>query len=267
MTAILETMQVNEGIRYEPDEQCPLLVSIGVGFQGTMLAVAPAVVNVAIVFLAAGESESYLSWPFRRVGDCGVTTALQAARIGRLGAGHVLIMGPGPIFIAICVIALVEGGPAMMASLVIVSSLFQFPLAVWLPLLRRIVTPVVSGTVLMLIASTVVPIALDLLDNVPEGSPGGGCSDHRRGYLDSRDGAGAARFRGLAAMVAAHRNRSGQRSRRTVRAIRRSTSDRSALVWHSPWRMGRIRPNAERRVLGAPAGVPDRDLGARHQQH
>ena len=166
-------MQVNEGIRYEPDEQCPLLVSIGVGFQGTMLAVAPAVVNVAIVFLAAGESESYLSWAvFAALATCGVTTALQAARIGRLGAGHVLIMGPGPIFIAICVIALVEGGPAMMASLVIVSSLFQFPLAVWLPLLRRIVTPVVSGTVLMLIASTVVPIALDLLDNVPEGSPG-----------------------------------------------------------------------------------------------
>ena len=166
-------MQVNEGIRYEPDERCPLLVSIGVGFQGTMLAVAPAVVNVAIVFLAAGESESYLSWAvFAALATCGVTTALQAARIGRLGAGHVLIMGPGPIFIAICVIALVEGGPAMMASLVIVSSLFQFPLAVWLPLLRRIVTPVVSGTVLMLIASTVVPIALDLLDNVPEGSPG-----------------------------------------------------------------------------------------------
>ena len=59
----------------------------------------------------------------------------------------------------------------MMASLIVVSSLFQFAVAVWLPLLRRIITPVVSGTVMMLIASTIVPIALDLLDDVPEGAP------------------------------------------------------------------------------------------------
>ena len=168
----MEPTRATQDIRYEPDERCPPLVSIGVGLQGVLLVVAPVVVNVAIVFRTANQPERYLSWAvFAALVIGGITTALQAVRLGRLGAGHVIITGPGAIYIAICITALTEGGPAMMASLIVVSSLFQFAVAAWLPLLRRIITPVVSGTVIMLIASTIVPIALDLLDDVPEGAP------------------------------------------------------------------------------------------------
>ena len=58
-----------------------------------------------------------------------------------------------------------------MASLVVVSSLFQFLLAARLSLLRRIFTPVVSGTVIMLIAATVMPVVFDTLEQVPENVP------------------------------------------------------------------------------------------------
>ena len=57
-----------------------------------------------------------------------------------------------------------------MASLIVVSSLFQFLMASRLSLLRRIFTPVVSGTVIMLIAATVMPIIFDSLTDVPEGT-------------------------------------------------------------------------------------------------
>ena len=53
----------------------------------------------------------------------------------------------------------------------VLSSLFYLAVAAWLPLLRRIITPVVSGTVLMLIAAMVLPIAFDRLTEVPEGAP------------------------------------------------------------------------------------------------
>ena len=58
-----------------------------------------------------------------------------------------------------------------MATLIVISSLFQFILAARLSLLRRIFTPVVTGTVIMLIAATVMPIVFDTLKDVPEGSP------------------------------------------------------------------------------------------------
>ena len=58
-----------------------------------------------------------------------------------------------------------------MASLIVVSSLVQFLLAARLSLLRRIFTPVVSGTVIMLIAATVIPLVFNALTEAPEGTP------------------------------------------------------------------------------------------------
>ena len=168
----MATARVNEDIRYEADERCPPFIFIGVGLQGVMLALAPAVVQVAIVVQGAGQSESYLSWAvFSALVIYGVITALQAARFRRLGTGHVLITGASGIFIAISITALVEGGPAMLASLIVASSILQFALAAWLPLVRRIITPVVSGTVVMLLAFSVALIGFDKLNDVPADAP------------------------------------------------------------------------------------------------
>ena len=161
---------VNENVRYEPDESPPRLVAVGAGFQAAMVIVAPVVLTVVIVARIADQSEGYISWAvFAALVVSGATTILQAVRVGRVGAGHVLIMGTSGAFIAVCVAALVEGGPSTMASLIVVSSLFQFALAARLSLLRRIFTPVVSGTVIMLIAATVMPLVFDTMNDVPEG--------------------------------------------------------------------------------------------------
>ena len=130
---------------------------------------APVALTVVIVVRIAEESDSYLAWGvFAALLVSGATTILQAARFGRIGAGHVLMMGTSGAFIAVCVAALVTAGPATMASLIVVSSLFQFAMAARLSLLRRIFTPVVSGTVIMLIAATVMPIVFGMLTDVPE---------------------------------------------------------------------------------------------------
>ena len=135
-----------------------------------MIIVAPVVLTVVIVARIAEQPDSYISWGvFAALLVSGITTILQAVRVGRVGAGHVLIMGTSGAFIAVCVAALTEAGPSTMASLIIVSSLFQFLLAARLSLLRRIFTPVVSGTVIMLIAATVMPVIFDTLHQVPEG--------------------------------------------------------------------------------------------------
>ena len=57
----------------------------------------------------------------------------------------------------------------MLASLVVLSSLLKFVVAARLSLLRRVITPVVSGTVLMLIAATVILAVFGILTNTPDG--------------------------------------------------------------------------------------------------
>ena len=163
--------QANENIRYEPDDRAPHPVSAGLGFQITAITLAPVAIAVAIIARAAEQPENYITWAvFAAVVVSGTVTILQAVRVGRVGAGHILVMGTSGAFIGVSITALVEGGPATLASLVVVSSLFQFLLSARLSLLRRIVTPVVAGTVLMLISATVMPIVFGMLTNAPEGT-------------------------------------------------------------------------------------------------
>ncbi len=164
--------QVNEHIRYEPYEHPPHLLADGAGAQAALLIIGGIVLGVAVVFRIADQPAEYLAWAvFAARLISGITTIIQAARVWRIGAGHILVMGTSGAFFAVCVAALVEGGPAVMASLVIISALFQFLLAARLSVLRRIFTPVVSGTVIMLIAATVMPIVFGMLAEVPDGTP------------------------------------------------------------------------------------------------
>ena len=159
-------------IRYEADEKPPAALTVGLGLQLAILTLGGVVLTPAIVVRAAGGTESYLSWAvFSAVAISGAVTILQAVRVGRLGAGYVLAMGTSGAFIAICVAAIAKAGPAMLATLVVISALFQFALSARLSLFRRLLTPTVAGTVIMLIAVTVMPIVFGLLTEAPSGSP------------------------------------------------------------------------------------------------
>ena len=167
---LASVIRENESVRYEPDERPPNLVALGAGVQGAAVIVAPVALTVVIVARIAGQPESYISWGvFAVLLVSGITTALQAIRVGRVGSGHVLVMGTSMTFIGVCVAALTKAGPSTMGSLIVVSSLLQFLVAARLSLLRRIFTPVVSGTVIMLIAATIMPVIFDTLYQVPEG--------------------------------------------------------------------------------------------------
>ena len=134
----------NDHIRYEPEDPCPVFLWSFAGIQGVLLVLTPTVTTTALV---AGQSEQYLIWvAFAALLICGFTTALQAS-----------------------VSLIVAGGPAMLAGLTIAVAMAQFALPTQLWLLRRIVTPMVSGTALPLMATTVIPIAAGRLTAVPDG--------------------------------------------------------------------------------------------------
>lgn len=166
------TADHQSGVRYEADERPPFLLAIGLGLQFALLTVGSVFLKVAIVSRAGGAGEAYLAWAvFAAAIITGTTTIIQVLRVGRVGAGYVLLMGTSGSFIAISISALLEGGPALMATLIIVSSLFQFLLSVRLSLLRRILTPVVTGTVIMLIPVSITPVVFRMMGDIPDGHP------------------------------------------------------------------------------------------------
>ena len=166
-------MSANDsGLRYQADEKPPLAVALGLGLQLTALSVSATILITTVIMRAAGQSEAYLAWAvFAAVLIGGAATMLQAFRLGRFGMGHVLMMGSSAAFIAVGIEALTKGGPATFATLVVASGLFQFVISDRLSLFRRILTPAVSGTVLMLIPVSVMAPVLNLLKDIPQGSP------------------------------------------------------------------------------------------------
>ena len=168
----LATAQTNENVLYEPDESPPHLLSLGHGFQNVITRLAGMAATTAIIARAGGQSESYLLWIFfGTLVICGLGTIAQTFRFWRFGSGYALTVTTGTAFIAVCISALMEGGPAILSSLIVVSALTQFAFISKLALLRRIITPVVAGTVLMLVAATVMLSVLGRLSDAPAGAP------------------------------------------------------------------------------------------------
>ena len=160
--------QRRSSIRYEPDENPPAPLAFGCGLQLVVLGLASVVLIPTIVIRAAGGTDAYLSWAvFCAVAVSGVSTALQAVRLGRVGAGYVLTMGPAGAFIGVSAAALAEGGPALLATLVVASSLVPIVISLRLALFRRLLTPTIVGTVNMLVPATVLPVVFGRLTEVP----------------------------------------------------------------------------------------------------
>ncbi len=159
-------------VRYQPDDTLSATLSLGLGFQIAALSIAGVILIPTVVMRAAGASEAYLSWAvFTAVAIGGAATMLQAARIGRIGAGYILAMGPSAAFISVCIAAVAEGGPGMLAPLVVITAFVPLLLSWRLSLFQRFLTPTVAGTVIMLIPITVMPAILNLLSATPPDAP------------------------------------------------------------------------------------------------
>lgn len=72
----------------------------------------------------------------------------------------------------LCIMALVDGGPATLTTLVLVTAAFQILISRWLFILRRIVTPLVGGTVLMVVTLSLASIVFNLLNTETDSGRG-----------------------------------------------------------------------------------------------
>ena len=124
----------------------------------------------ALVVRASGESEAYLSWvTFTVLAVTGAGMILQTLRLRHLGSGRLIVSNFNVPFLAVSALALSVGGPGLLASLIVVSTLVQTVLTLRLASLRRIFTQTVSGVVVMLVAVSALPFIISRAVIPPEG--------------------------------------------------------------------------------------------------
>ena len=157
-------------VLYEPDEKCPPLRAIASALQIFIPNTIGLVMLAALVVRASGESEAYLSWvTFTVLAVTGASMILQTLRLRYLGSGRLIVTNFNVPFLAVCALALHVGGPGLLASLLVASTLVQSVLTLRLASLRRIFTETVSGVVIMLVAVSSVPFIISRAIIVPEG--------------------------------------------------------------------------------------------------
>ncbi len=172
MSASMAAAASPEHPRYEADENPPLLPSLGYGLQFSLIASATLLVTPVIVANAADRGGSYVTWMvFASLVVVGLSTIIQVRKLGFVGAGAVLPMFTAAFAIPFCITALVDGGPATLATLVILSAVVQIVMSRWLFILRRFVTPTVGGTVMMILSITLASVVFDLLDEATSADP------------------------------------------------------------------------------------------------
>ena len=146
-----------------------MLTTLGLGVQSALLVIAPIALFPIVLVQAVDGSDADLAWAvFAMLFVNGAATILQAFRVGPVGSGLLVITYPSPTAIPFCIIALQEGGPTTLAALIVVSSIFQIMVSMRLSLLRRLVTPAVSGAILILLVITIVPVVFGALNDVPD---------------------------------------------------------------------------------------------------
>lgn len=166
MTA--EDGTVAHDVRYEPHEKAPHLLAAGMAAQTVILVLTGIMVTPLVVARGAGLSASDTSWlVFAALVAAGTSTWLQLLRKGPVGSGYTLFVGSNVAFVGVAVTALQGGGIAELGVLGAIGALSTFAFTYWLPLLRRVLTPAVGGTVLMLMALSIGPVIWRML-----GSPG-----------------------------------------------------------------------------------------------
>ncbi len=150
------------GIQYQPDEKCPPLLAIASAVQIFIPNTIGLIMLTALVVRASGESEAYLSWvTFTALAVTGASMILQTLRLRHFGSGGLVVANFNVPFLAVCALALHAGGPGLLASLVVASTLVQSVLTLRLASLRRIFTQTVSGIVVMLVAVSAVPFIIN----------------------------------------------------------------------------------------------------------
>ena len=166
------TAPASQNPRYEVHESPPLPAALGLGLQFSLIASATLLVTPVVVAKASGRDDAYLVWMvFASLVVVGVSTLLQMRRVGPVGGGAVLPMFTAAFSIPFCITAVADGGPATLTTLVLVAAVAQLAISKWLFILRRVVTPTVGGTVMMILSITLASVIFALLDDASKEEP------------------------------------------------------------------------------------------------
>ena len=152
-------------LRYDVEERPPLAIAAGLGLQNALFVISGAILLPILLrsaeLITAGEAAFLISASLL---TAGLSSALQAVRIGAIGSGYMLFMGTSGAFIGATIDAVALAGIGFVAALALIAAPTELLIARYFRHVRRIFTPTVGGVVVMCVAVTIIPLTIDQWD-------------------------------------------------------------------------------------------------------
>ena len=149
-------------LRYSVDERPPWPLAAGLGLQFALFVISGAVF-LPIFLLSQGVIDdgqaAFLVSATLLTG--GLSTAVQAIRVGAVGSGFLLFMGTSGAFFVATLDAIELAGIGFVAALSLIAAPTEVLIAWLYRFLRNVFTPTVGGAIVMCVAVTVIPLTID----------------------------------------------------------------------------------------------------------
>ncbi|MCY3807686.1 MAG: hypothetical protein OXG91_14580 [bacterium] len=145
--------------RYEPHETPPARRALAIATQlALMLVPRMILLPLLVVTVAGGRSALESRVVLASLVVCSLLMLVTTVGFGRLRTENLYVAAVDPISVPFCILALRGGGTATLAALVLVTGLFQVVVGMRLSLLRRLITPTVSSTLVVLSVMSLIPV-------------------------------------------------------------------------------------------------------------
>lgn len=161
--------------RYEPHETPPARRALATAAQLFLMLVPRMILlPLLVVTVAGGRSALESRVVLASIVVCSLLILLMTVGSGRLRTENLYVAAADPISVPFCILALRGGGVATLAALVVVTGLFQVIVGMRLSVLRRIITPAVSSTLVVLSVISLIPVLASSVGAGPAGQAGSG---------------------------------------------------------------------------------------------
>lgn len=154
-------------LRYDVHERPPLIIAAGLGLQNALFVISGAILLPILLraadLITAGEAAFLISASLL---TAGLSTAVQAFRVGAVGSGFMLFMGTSGAFFAATFDAIELAGIGFVAALALIAAPTELLIARFFRFFRNVFTPTVGGVVVMCVAVTIVPLTVQQWNGV-----------------------------------------------------------------------------------------------------
>ena len=157
--------------RYEPHETPPAGRALARAAQlALMLVPRMILLPLLVVTVAGGRGALESRVVLASIVVCSLLMLVITVGSGRLRTENLYVSTVDPLSVPFCILALRNGGTGTLAALVLVTGLFQVIVGMRLSRLRRLITPAVSSTLVVLSVMSLIPVLASTVGAGPAGS-------------------------------------------------------------------------------------------------